>query len=473
MFHRQPSPQAPPLGSLHAAATALLVAMACMPIHAQAQHLQEHACKVAYHTASQVIRTEVDRRETEYLLLARLDRAWRAFWDGGNLAVANPHLDALEELLSGQAAYGIAPQGKARILQNAAEFRQCIHSAAPIPLASLAVRVFNPDFDRPDGKGSAADDNVYLLMDGLFVAKTDASGQAMLSVPAGSVAIEAIVPSSAITWATVQAHEGATVPVQMILDDGKEVSTPVQLAVSAMVGDVLPSTFDDFTITLFDKGVVRAAAKVGHVSMEDALGNTLATLSDDFRVDAQGRLVPTDLEVVRKVVARYPGKALVLIASAVDALGFSLDGTHPVYWGEYTLDVALAAPPSHPALNVAGIEMAYQLMGTDLILRSTSDASGHLSFGLVPRGPAWLDSQVQQSGRYYYGQAMLPVSRPSRARVTMAHTDDVVNGVARFERLPAPEAAGHSPDPSSEPSAEVQAQRQRRHMQLRLERSHP
>lgn len=473
MFHRQPSSQAPPLGCLPVAASVLLMAMASMPIHAQVQHPHEHACKVAYQSASEVIRSEVNRRETEYLLQGRLDRAWRAFWDRGHLAVANPHLNTLDELLAGQAAYGIAPEGKARILQTTAEFRQCIHSGSPITLATLAVSVFNPDYDRPDGKGSAADDSVHLLMDGMFLAKTNTSGQAMLSVPAGSVAIEAIVPSSAITWATVQAHEGTTVPVQMILDDGKEVSTQVQLAVSGMAGDVLPFTFDDFTITLIDKGVVRAATEVRTVSIERVPGRNWTKLTDDFQVDAQGRLVPKSLDGLAKVMAKYPGQPMFLTVRAVDALGFSLYGTLPLYWGQYTLDVALAAPPSNPALNVAGVEMEYQLMGTDLVLRGTSDGSGHLSFGLVPLGNARLGSHVLQSGRHYYGQPIFSLSRSSRARVTLVHVDDVLNRVPEFELQPLPNAVGDSRDPFSEISDEIRAERKRRHMQLLLQRSNP
>ncbi|GGK05246.1 hypothetical protein [Luteimonas terricola] len=419
-----------------------------------------------YDTANVVIATEVDGRGEQRKLQTKLDNAWRAFWKDKQLSTANNSLDTLDQLLASNATKGVSEESKVLIALVVSEFRQCINGQPAAGTATLAVSVFYFDETTSDGKGEPAGEGVYLFVDGNHLASTDANGQAMLTVPAGTVAVQAIVPSTAIAEATVVASEGTTVPLQLILDDSKEVTSPVQLSVSGMTGDVLPSTFDSFAITLLDNGASRAAVAVAEVAIEDDLGNTLERLTDDFQVDAFGRLLPPDLAVVANAVAKYPGKALVLRVMAEDALGFTLLGTQPLYLGQYTLNVALVAPPSNPSLPVAGVQVTYQLMGTGLILAGTSDGAGHLTFGQVPLGNANLDSVTVEAGRYYYGQASFFLPRASQARVTMTHADDIANGVPRFELLSLPNATSGSSTSADGYDPEIAAHREALHAQL-------
>jgi hypothetical protein len=298
-----------------------------------------HTCEAQYDAASVVISTEVDGRGEQRMLQTKLDNAWRAFWKEKQLAVVNDSLDTLDRLLANNATKGVSAESKTLIAEIVADFRQCINGQDPVGNATLAVSVFNYDETTADGKGEPAGEGVYMFFDGKHLASTDSNGQAVLTVPAGAVTVQAIVPSSAIAEARVEVPEGATVPLQLILDDSKEVTSPVQLAVSGMTGDVLPSTFGSFIITLLDNGAPRAAAAVAEVAIEDDLGNTLGRLTDEFQVDELGRLEPVDLAVVANVVAKYPGRALVLRVMAEDALGFTLLGTQPLYLGQYTLNV--------------------------------------------------------------------------------------------------------------------------------------
>jgi hypothetical protein len=103
-------------------------------------------------------------------------------------------------------------------------------------------------------------------------------------------------------------------------------------------------------------------------------------------------------------------------------------------------------------------------MGTELTLAGISDVAGNVSFGEVPLGNASLDSMIVQSDRYYYGQAAFFLSRASHARVTMTHSDDIANGVPRFEVLPLSNAT--SPSPASTSDAETAAHREMLHAQL-------
>lgn len=425
-----------------------------------------HTCEAQYDAAQVIIATEVDTDGDQRKLQTKLDNAWRAFWKEKQPTVANGSLDTLGQLLESEATRGVSAESKTLVAEAVAAFRQCINGQVPVGTATLAVTAFNYDETAPDGKGEPAGPGVYLFVDGKHLGSTNDAGQATLTVPAGTVALQAIVPSTAIAEATVEAAEGTTVPLQLVLDDSKEVTSPVQLSVSGMNGNVLSSTFDSFTITLIDNGAPRAAVAVAEVAIEDDLGNTLERLTDEFQVDALGRLQPLDITVVANAVAKYPGRSLVLRVMAEDALGFTLLGTQPLYWGQHTLNVTLVAPPSNPSLPVAGLRVTYQLMGTGLTLISTSDAAGNVSFGPVPLGNASLDSVTTQAGRYYYGQANFFLSRPTLARVTMTHADDIANGAPRFELQSLPSVAGDSASAGSVIDAETAAHRKALHEEL-------
>lgn len=405
-----------------------------------------HSCEAQYDAASLVIATEIANNGDQQKLQTKLDNAWRAFWKDKQPAIANGSLDTLGQLLAGNPTRGVGSESKALVAEAVDDFRRCINGEVPVGTATLAISVFRFDETTPDGKGAPAGEGVYLFVDGKHLASTDGNGQAMVTVPAGLVAVQAIVPSTSIAEASVEAAAGATVPLELVLDDSKEVTSPVQLSVSSVSENVLPAGFDSFSITLLDGGAPRAAVAVSEVTLEDDIGNTLERLTDDFQVDAMGRLQPVALATVAAAVGRHPGRTLVLRVMAEDALGFTLLGTMPLYLGQHTLNVTLVAPPSNPSLPVAGIQVTYRLMGSDLALVRTSDAAGNLSFGPVPLGNANLDSVTLQSGRYYYGQASFFLTRPSLARVTMTHADDIANGVRRFELLPLVTAAGDSAD---------------------------
>ncbi|MBA3487760.1 MAG: hypothetical protein H0T88_11345 [Lysobacter sp.] len=419
-----------------------------------------------YDTASVVIATEVDGRGDQRKLQTKLDNAWRAFWQELQLVVANGNLDALDQLLSSNATMGVSEESRSLIAAVASDFRQCINGKVPIATATVAVRVFLYDETTEDGKGGAAGKGVYLFVDGQHLGSTDSSGQAILTVPAGTVGVQAVIPSTAIAETTVEVAKGGTATLELILDDSKEVISPVQLSLSSMTGEVLPSILDSFTITLLDNDAPRAAVAVAEVAIEDDLGYTLQRLTDSFRVDALGRLEPIDLAVVASAVTRFPNKALVLRAMAEDAAGFTLLGTKPLYPGQHTLNVTLVAPPSNPTLAVAGIEVTYQLMGTGLKMVRTSDAAGNVFFGEVPRGNTSLYSTTMQSDRYYYGQASFFLSRARQARVTMTHARDITDGVPRFELLPLTNALSDNAVHIGDTAVAAAAHRDTLHAQL-------
>ena len=393
-------------------------------------------CKAEFDAVGIAILTEIEGHGARQGLTIHLNAAWNLFWNAKNPIEARERLDELKKLLGTNGVVGISPESKQIVSELVDELRRCIVGGRTPEEAFIAVEVYYFDETTPDGKGERAGRGVYLFVDGTYIKSTDDDGRARLMVPTGLVAVQAIVPSSAIANASVEAVAGTTIPIQLILDDGKEVVSPAEISISSVKNSILPADADDFTITLLEGGVPRPVVYVGEVALEDDIGNTLAHLTDEFRVDAEGRLYPVTMDVIRKAIAPHAGRSLRLIVNGVDALGFTLGGYHPLYLGQHILNAVLVASPSHPSLSVAGIEITYNLMGTDLTLTRTTDATGAVSFGSVPLGNATLKGMTIDSGLHYHGDAMFFLRQSSVVKVLMAHPKDILAGHAKYEIVP-------------------------------------
>lgn len=404
--------------------------------HANPGQAQESGCKAEFDAAKIAVSSEIKGHGAQQGLTAHLNAAWSIFWKSKQPSRAIEALDKLDLVIGSNGVRGNSAESKQIVHEFIDELRQCVARGGAPKRTLLDVEVFRFNETRPDGRGDRAGDEVYLFVDGTYLKSTDANGRARLEVPAGLVAVQAIVPSSAIATATVQAMAGKTVPLQLILDDGKEVVSPAEISISSVKNGIFPMDANDFTITLLEGGTPHPVVYVGQVALEDDIGNTLAHLTDDFRVDAEGRLYPVTMDVIRKAIAPHAGRSLRLSVNGVDALGFTLGEYHSLYLGQHVLNVVLEAPPSNPSLPVAGIEVTYNLMGTDLTLTRTTDAAGAVSFGSVPLGNATLKGMTIDAGLHYHGDAMFFLRQSSLVKVLMAHPKDILAGHAQYELVP-------------------------------------
>lgn len=295
-----------------------------------------HSCETEYDTASVAIATEVHKSGDRQKLRTGLDNAWRVFWKERELGIANLQLDVLRQLLEHNGIQGVTGGSRDVVAETVGAFRACLNGEAPVGTATLTVRAFEFNETVADGKGEPAGSGVFLYVDGEHLASTGADGTATLTVPAGRVDVQAIVASRAIAETTVDIGKGTSLTVDLILDDSKEVTSPVELSVSSMTGNVVPANADGFTISLLDSGVLRPAVAVAEVTLEDDIGNTLAVLGDQFRVGADGRLVPIDVARIVDVLRLHAGRPLTLNVMAEDAAGFTLSGTTRLHLGEPT-----------------------------------------------------------------------------------------------------------------------------------------
>lgn len=429
----------------------------------------EAACRSELQGAEVAISSEIKGRGARLGLRRHVNMAWRIFWKWKNPTRAAGVLEKIDRVIATDGIRGSTPESKQIVREFIDELRQCVLRGGAPRQTLLEVEVFRFNPTRPDGRGDRAGNDVYLFVEGTYLRTTDADGRARLEVPAGLITVQAVVPSSAIAVATLEVAAGTTVPLSLILDDGKEVISPVDVSISSVKDGIFSVDANDFTITLLERGVPRPVVHVGQVELEDDIGNTLAFLTDEFRVDAEGRLYPVTMDVIRMAIASHPGRSLRLNVSGVDALGFTLGGYHPLYLGQHVLNAVLLAPPSHPSLSVAGIEVTYNLMGTGLTLTRTTDAAGAVSFGPVPLGNATLKGMTIDSGIHYHGDAMFFLPRSSLVKVLMAHPKDILAGHAQYELVPLASPKGRIPDGNGQRFRDEEEDRTRRRLHRSIE----
>ncbi len=308
---------------------------------------QDVGCRTQFEAAKEVVSTEMQDFEVREFLTTYLNAAWHTFWRSKEPAQSVVVLDKLERIVESNRVKGYSPESKRIALSAIDLYRQCMARGEFPRMASVVVETFYFNETRPDGRGRSAgqEEEVYVFVDGVHLKSADAHGRAWLEVPAGAVTVQAIVPSTSIATATVQATAGETVSLQLILDDGKEVTLPAELSISPVTNGMLDPDAGDFLITLLEGGVPRPMIHVEWVELEGGFRNILAQLTDEFRVDAEGRLHPVSMDAIRNAILPHAGQNLKLYAAGSDARGFTFGGYQSLYLEPKDISAVEAIPP--------------------------------------------------------------------------------------------------------------------------------
>lgn len=316
-------------------------------VQAYPDPVQDVGCRTQFEAAKEVVSTEMQDFEVREFLTTYLNAAWHTFWRSKEPAQSVVVLDKLERIVESNRVKGYSPESKRIALSAIDRYRQCMARGEFPRMASVVVETFYFNETRPDGRGRSAgqEEEVYVFVDGVHLKSTDVHGRAWLEVPAGAVTVQAIVPSTSIATATVQATAGETVSLQLILDDGKEVISPAELSISPVTNGMLDPDAGDFLITLLEGGVPRPMIHVEWVELEGGFRNILARLTDEFRVDAEGRLHPVSMDAIRNAILPHAGQNLKLYAAGSDARGFTFGGYQSLYLEPKDISAVEAIPP--------------------------------------------------------------------------------------------------------------------------------
>ncbi len=263
--------------------------------------------------------------------------------------------------------------------------------------------------------------------------RTDDTGTLVHDIEPGSVELRAVIPSLGEGTASLDVAPNTTAVTDIVLDEGGDVVEEATLHVAEMPGDVLPATYDGLTLRLQSGGepVVATTLDEVRVDVPDGAGEEPRQrhLTRSFSVQEDGSIAVEDLEGVRYVLGLPTGQ-LTLIVQVVDAEGFTYVASRSFYLGRYRVRVKLTAPPSDPALDVAGVAVRAALLNSPLTYDAVSDAAGELTLPGVPPGVLSFVAHREAGGTHFYGAGSASVDGDKLATITLRATPDVIAGVS-------------------------------------------
>ena len=411
----------------HATSVLVIAVALAWLIPARVPVAAQQACAAAYQTATSAIANGATGQGLLMKLTTKVANAWRMFQDGHRDSSLQ-ELDVALNMLDGEPTKQLSPAARAEIAAAIGAFRQCLAAGQPPSTATLTVRTFLLDEMQPDQKGDPAGAGVYIRIDGANVGQTAADGTLTVQAPAGTILVQAIVPSFSIGQATITLAAGGSGEVSLVLDDGKQVIEPSDLVLQELVEGVVPSSFATFTMRFDRAGTAVALETIDLIELLDRNGDIIAELKPLFALSG-GALSATNLASLRSVLQGQAQNPIAIRAQGVDAQGFTHAGTVNFRLGLFRLAGVLTPPPSNPALAVGGIEVRVTLLGTPVVFTRVSDASGRFEIASVPIGNVGFDSQTQQGGQFYYGQGTLFLTSDRSVSLVMRNVSDVIAGV--------------------------------------------
>ena len=368
-------------------------------------------------------------------LRTHVNNAWRKFSSGKKQDLNNAlkDLDQALRLLASNATANVPPQTRASLTEAIQSMRACFASSAPTETATLKVRTFLPSDVAADGISGPAPVGVIIFVDNVEFGITNASGKITLQVPARTLHIEArLYPSnSGETEVTLAPNE--TEQVDIILQDGKELSENVTLKIDQLADGVLDRNFTALSLRFIkDDGSTAVLKRIDLVALVSAAGGASRFTTEMFTLQPDGTLILNNVAGFRSFLLFSLGKIL-LNAHGEDANGRVYDQTAEFFISSFKVVGHLSAPPSNPALKTSGITITGKILKTPLVFNVVSDAGGNFEFPLLPFGNLELFSETFQNGSFYYGQGVLALNFFSKSvNLNMLATIDLANGVVPF-----------------------------------------
>jgi hypothetical protein len=307
-----------------------------------------------------------------------------------------------------------------------------VYRVAPPNTATLIVRTFFPSDIAANGIGGPGPAGVIVSVNGNELGTTQPDGTLSLQVPAGTLEVAAEYRPSNSGQTSVTLVPGETKQVDVVMAEGKELSENSVLTVDQLAASILDRNFTALTLRfLRSDGSTVSLKSLDFVTLEDAQGGTYASVTQFFTLQPNGTLFLNDVNSFRNLLLARSGKIL-LSVHGDDVDGGVNAGTAEFFVSAYSITGNLAAPPSNPGLNKAGITITGSILNTDLVFTVVSDANGNFKFPLLPAGNFDFASETQQNGQFYYGQGTVVLNANKVLHINMLATEDLINGVAPF-----------------------------------------
>ncbi|HET7699052.1 MAG TPA: hypothetical protein VFK57_25255 [Vicinamibacterales bacterium] len=210
----------------------------------------------------------------------------------------------------------------ARMTAALSSLRKCVSTATPPALATVDVRVFRLDGGTLDAMGARDGAGIYIRVDDVGVGRTKAGGTLRVEVPAGSVRLTAVVPSTAEGRSVVTVEPGGSSSASIGLDGDRDVIEETDLVLAEARDGVVAAGATSLTLRFVsDAGPVALRSGV-QIDLLDHSGGVAQALTPLFRI-ADGAIVAADVSAVMAALRRDADAPVRLQVQAVDADGFT------------------------------------------------------------------------------------------------------------------------------------------------------
>lgn len=284
-----------------------------------------------------------------------------------------------------------------------------------------------------------------VAVDGVQRGSTDNAGKLKITVPVTAQTVSVSrAPSEGGSSILAALVAGSSVAATVLVEDGKEISAGSLLRFDQVQQGLLARSAARVSLRFFQaEQMVRLGALDG-VSLVDILGN-YSNLSALFSVQPDGSVAAAPAAFFQALAGKT-GR-LRLEVSGSDANGAVQAASASFYLADYRIRVQLVAPPSNPALPLAGVRLTASVLNTDLRFTAQSDGAGTLLLPDVPAGNLSLNGATALAGTSYSGVGTASITKNSLIRLTLRGPVDVLNNVPPITVLPLP--AGQATGPGA------------------------
>lgn len=308
---------------------------------------------------------------------------------------------------------------------------------------SVKVRAFELDASAPGRKGVALGSGVTIRLNGADVGVTDDSGALNLQVQPGTYEVSGLIPGRAIgVPVNISAAPSQVLNVDVLFDFDRELVQETELQCDELQNQLLAGDFASLTLRFTRNGALVPLKTIDSIDLLRPDGSPSSILDRSFTVGDDGvlRATPAALGTLRTQFQGQP-QSITLRVLATGADGLVHGNKLTFYLARYRVTGALAAPPSAPALELAGIPVQASVLGTDLTLSAVSGPGGAFEFPGIPRGLLSLRATTLQAGKYRYGQGETPLNQNILVTLPLRGLTDIRNNVSPLTVRAAPTVA--------------------------------
>lgn len=278
-----------------------------------------------------------------------------------------------------------------------------------------------------------------VLVDGVVRGVTNAAGQLTLTVPTSAKVVAVVrAPNDAGSAYLPSLAPGSNTTVKVTVDEGKEISAGSVVRLEQVQQGVLLRNGPTVSLRFFKNESAVRLVRLYNVSLVDGLGYSL-NLGELFTLQADGSASAPGVAFSKALVDRYGPFQLKVGGS--DAAGTLHVATEAFRWADYRVRVQLIAPPSNPALSLAGVRITASLLNSDIRFVAQSDASGYIVLPDVPGGNLSFRGSTAADGITYRATGSRAINRHTLLRLTLRGPADLLANVPPISAGPLPAAA--------------------------------